>query len=298
MKLGIALPNTLTPPLNRGLFLDWARAADRGGFHVFGTIDRASHDSWDPLVCLAAAAAVTERVRLATTVLVLPSRNEVTVAKQAASIDRLSGGRLDLGLGIGAREIDYKVLGARFAGREKKFERQVRKIRKTWRAAKKATETEGVTGPAPMQKPLPPIWIGGKAEDAVARAVEIGDGYIFGTRGIAAVTEAAPKIRAMAETAAKKNFSISALAYVAVGDDAAKTTETAIASLNRYYHGEIPTDPDEILHAGPPDVIAQAVKEYEAAGIDTLILCPQIPDVRQVELLAEHVLPSYRVPAR
>src|SRR2546421_9706521 len=101
MKLAIGLPNTLVPELNRGLFLDWCRVADQAGFHALGTIDRPSYDSWEPLVSLAAAAAVTERVRLATTVLQMPNRQEVLVAKQAAVIDRLSGGRLDLGIGIG-----------------------------------------------------------------------------------------------------------------------------------------------------------------------------------------------------
>src|SRR5438874_11770337 len=147
MKLGIGLPNTLVPDVNRGMFLDWARAADHAGFHSFGTIDRPGHDDWDPLISLAAAAAVTERVRLATTILQMPNRNEVLVAKQAAVIDRLSGGRLDLGLGLGWDDADYKVLGARWPNRGKKFERQIRKIRRIWRAAKKATPTQGVTGP-------------------------------------------------------------------------------------------------------------------------------------------------------
>jgi alkanesulfonate monooxygenase SsuD/methylene tetrahydromethanopterin reductase-like flavin-dependent oxidoreductase (luciferase family) len=298
MKLGIGLPNTLTPALNRGLFLDWARAADRGGFHVFGTIDQASYDSWDPLISLAAAAAVTERVRLATTVLVLPSRNEVTVAKQAAVIDRLSGGRLDLGLSVGKREADFKALGARFAGRGKKFERQVRKVRKIWRAAKKANETEGLTGPAPMQKPLPPIWIGGSSDAAVKRAVDVGDGYIFGTAGAEKMAQKTPEIRAMVEAAGKKNYQIAGLAYVAIGDDLAKITEAGERQLLRYYRTDGRTDVSSLLHAGPPDVIAQAVKEYEAAGLDILIVVPQIAEVRQVELLAEHVLPSYRVPVR
>src|SRR5207302_6736375 len=88
MKLGIGLPNTLVPDVNRGMFLDCARAADHAGFHSFGTIDRPSQDVWDPLIALAAAAAVTERVRLATTLLQLPNRNEVVVAKMAAVIDR------------------------------------------------------------------------------------------------------------------------------------------------------------------------------------------------------------------
>ena len=84
MKLGIGLPNTLGYELDRRLFLEWARLADEAGFYVAGTIDKPNFDSWDPLVSLAAAATVTERILLATTILNLPNRNEVLIAKQAA----------------------------------------------------------------------------------------------------------------------------------------------------------------------------------------------------------------------
>ena len=159
MKLGIGLPTLLVPELNRGTFLEWARTADDAGFHVFGSIDKPNYDGWDNMIALAAAAAMTERVRLATTIYQLPNRNEIQVARQAATIDRLSGGRLDLGVAVGYDEADYQVLGARsrFGKRGKRIETQIRKIRRTWRAAKKATDEQAVLGPAPMQKPLPPI---------------------------------------------------------------------------------------------------------------------------------------------
>jgi alkanesulfonate monooxygenase SsuD/methylene tetrahydromethanopterin reductase-like flavin-dependent oxidoreductase (luciferase family) len=297
MKLGIGLPNTLTPELNRGLFLDWCRISDQAGFHVFGTIDRPVYDSWEPLVTLAAAASITERVRLATTILQLPNRNETLVAKQAAVIDRLSGGRLDLGLGIGWDVEDYKLLSARWPKRGKKFERQIRKIRRVWRQAKKATAEQGQPGPAPMQKPLPPIWIGGQAPRAIERAVELGDGFIFGAAGPDAMREQAPKIRKMAEDAGKKKFALIGIAYVAVGDDPAAALARASGPYRRYYGEGAGDDLSGKIHSGPPDVIAQAAKEYEQAGLDVLILFPEIPDVKQVEAIAEHVLPAYRVPA-
>lgn len=93
MKLGIGLPNTMAHETDRTLMLEWARLADEAGFHVLGTIDKPNYDSWDPLATLAGVAGVTERIRLATTILQLPPRNEVLVAKQAAVVDRLSGGR-------------------------------------------------------------------------------------------------------------------------------------------------------------------------------------------------------------
>lgn len=297
MKLGIGLPNTLTPEVNRGLFLDWARVSDRAGFHVFGTLDRPNYDSWDPLISLAAAAAVTERVRLATTVLQLPNRNEILVAKQAAVIDRLSGGRLDLGVSVGGREDDFKVFGARFAGRGAKLERQVRKIRRTWRAARRSTAEDGVVGPAPMQKPLPPIWIGGKADEAVARAIAIGDGYVFGAAGPEAMAGRAPAIRAAADEAGKKQFGLMGIAYVAIAEDPANALEQATRALTRYYRGNLHRDPRDLVHHGPVEIVAQATKEYEQAGLDVLVLLPLIPSLKQVEAIATDVLPAYRVPA-
>jgi len=298
MKLGIGLPNTLVPDVNRGMFLDWARAADHAGFHSFGTIDRPSQDVWDPLIALTAAAAVTERVRLATTILQLPNRNEILVAKQAAVIDRLSGGRLDLGVGLGWDQNDYKMLGARWPKRGKKLERQIRKIRRVWRAAKRATPADAALGPAPMQKPLPPIWFGGQAPRAVQRGVEMGDAFLFGATGPQKMIEEAPKIRAAAEQIGKKKFMVGGLAYVAIGDDPAAALEAAARSYRRYYGNVGDADLPNRIHAGPVEVVAQAVKEYEAAGLDVLWLFPEIPDVKQVEMIAEGILPAYRVPAR
>lgn len=294
MKLGIGLPNTLTPHVNRKLMLDWARTADQAGFSHFGTIDQPSYDSWDSLITLAAVAAVTERTRLTTTILQLPNRNEVLVAKQAAVIDQLSGGRVDLGVGVGGRESDFTALGARFAKRGKKFERQIRKMRKVWRDARKSTEEEGVTGPAPLQKKGPPIWIGGTSPKAIERATRMGDGFVFATVGPQMMAQATPQIRQRAAEAKRKNFVVGGIAYCAIGDDPKKALELGAASVMRYYRGQLWTEPQNLIHHGPVEVIAEAVKEYEAAGLDFLILFPEINDIHQVELLAENVLPSYR----
>ncbi|MGH3007763.1 MAG: LLM class flavin-dependent oxidoreductase, partial [Gaiellaceae bacterium] len=138
MKLGIGLPNTMANETDRRLMLDWARLADEAGFELLGTIDKPAYDSWDPLVTLAAAAAVTERIRLATTILQLPNRNEVLVAKQAAVVDQLSDGRLNLGVAQGAGGEDYEVFGASPRGRSQRFEEQVGRIREIWEAARES----------------------------------------------------------------------------------------------------------------------------------------------------------------
>jgi alkanesulfonate monooxygenase SsuD/methylene tetrahydromethanopterin reductase-like flavin-dependent oxidoreductase (luciferase family) len=292
MKLGIGLPNTMAHETDRGLMLDWARLADEAGFHTLATIDKPAYDSWDPLVTLAGAAAVTERARLATTILQLPNRNEVLVAKQAAVVDRLSNGRLDLGVAQGGRGDDYEVLGASARGRSQRFEEQVGRIREIWAGARESDREHGVTGPPPVQD-QPPIWAGAAAEKAIERAIRVADGFIWGTRGAARMAEGTPRVRERADELGKPDFAVAGLAYVAVGDDPAAALEEATHHLLRYY-GELWTQPAQLVHHGPADKIAQEVDAYEEAGIDLLVLFPQIPSLDQVEQLAEAVLPAYR----
>jgi alkanesulfonate monooxygenase SsuD/methylene tetrahydromethanopterin reductase-like flavin-dependent oxidoreductase (luciferase family) len=292
MKLGIGLPNTMAVETDRKLMLDWARLADEAGFHVLGTIDKPNYDSWEPLVTIAGVAGVTERIRLATTILLLPSRNEVLVAKQAAVIDRLSGGRVDLGVAQGAREDDFQALGAAFKGRSERFERQVARIREIWTKARESDWEHGVLGPAPVQEPGPPIWVGAGQPKAIERALRIGDGFIFGTAGSAAMSQNAPRLREGFAAQGKPNATIAGLAYVGVGDDAQAALDEATHHVLRYY-GQLWTEPANLIHHGPPAKIAEEVAAY-AEAIDVLILFPQIPSLAQVEQLAEHVLPAYR----
>src|SRR5919106_6134041 len=194
MKLGLGLPNTMAHETDRRLMLDWARVADEAGFYVLATIDKPNYDSWDPLATPAGVAGVTERARLATTILQLPPRNEVLVAKQAAVIDRLSAGRLVLGLSQGGREDDFEVFGVPFEGRSQRFEAQVDRIREIWTEARRSSRDRGVLGPAPVQEPGPPIWIGAMQPKAVERALRIGDGFIFGTTGSAVMAQQTPNL--------------------------------------------------------------------------------------------------------
>jgi alkanesulfonate monooxygenase SsuD/methylene tetrahydromethanopterin reductase-like flavin-dependent oxidoreductase (luciferase family) len=293
VKLGIGLPNTLPYETDRHLFLSWARLADEAGFHTLGTIDKPNFDSWDPLTTLAAAAAVTERSRLATTILQLPNRNETLVAKQAAVIDQVSGGRLDLGVAVGGREDDYEIFEAHFRGKGPRFARQIERIREIWKEARSSHRDHGVLGPPPVQEPGPPIWIGGSSEPAVRRAVDLGDGFVFGTAGAKRMADMTPKLRDEAAKRGKGNFTVAGLAYVGVGDDPDKALEEATHHVLRYY-GRLWGEPGDLIHHGPGPAIAEDVAKYAESGIDLLILFPEIPDLGQVERLAEGVLPAYR----
>jgi alkanesulfonate monooxygenase SsuD/methylene tetrahydromethanopterin reductase-like flavin-dependent oxidoreductase (luciferase family) len=291
MKLGIGLPNTMAHETDRRLMLDWARLAEDAGFHVLGTIDKPNYDSWDPLATLAGVATVTERIRLATTVLQLVPRNEVLVAKQAAVVDQLSGGRLDLGLSQGGREDDFQVFDAEFAGRGPRFEQQVARVRETWDGARASSRDHGAVGPAPVQTPGPPIWVGALQPPAIERGIRVGDGFIFGTAGSAVMNEYAPGIREGLKAAGKPDATIAGLAYVGVGDDPQKALDEAAHHVIRYY-GELWTEPENLIHHGPASKIAEELAAY-ADAVDILIVFPEIPDLGQVEQLAEHVLPAY-----
>ena len=113
MKLGIGLPNPVPGTAGETL-VEWARKAESAGFSSLATIDRIAYPSYESLVTLAAVAGATERIGLVTNVLLAPTRNPVLLAKMAASVDQLSGGRLTLGLGVGSRKDDFDAIGQRF----------------------------------------------------------------------------------------------------------------------------------------------------------------------------------------
>jgi len=277
---------------DRALMLDWARLAEDAGFALLATIDKPNYDSWDPLVTLAGVAGVTERIPLATSILQLPPRNEVLVAKQAAVVDQLSGGRLVLGVAQGGREDDYEALGAPFRGRSARFEEQVRRVREVWAAARASDREHGVLGPPPVQEPAPPIWAGASGPASIARAARVVDGFIFGTAGSAAMHERAPAVREAFAAEGKPEITVAGLAYVAIGDDAQTALAEGAHHVLRYY-GQLWTEPENLIHHGPPAKIAEELAAYDGA-VDLLIVFPQIPSLDQVERLAEHVLPAYR----
>ncbi|MBA2566839.1 MAG: LLM class flavin-dependent oxidoreductase, partial [Thermoleophilaceae bacterium] len=132
MEVGIGLPNAV-PDTTGDQLVEWARRADRAGFSSLGTIDRIVYPNYEPLVSLAAAAAVTERIRLATTILLAPTRQSAALlAKQAASVNALAGGRLVLGIAPGGREDDFEAAGVPFDGRGRLFDEMLDGLDTAW----------------------------------------------------------------------------------------------------------------------------------------------------------------------
>ena len=163
----MTLPTML--PHGRREFVSWCRRIDEGPWSGLAVPERVTFPSHSLLVQLAGAAALTERVRLWTTLVVLPAHSEVQVAKDMASVDRLAGGRLTLGVGVGGREQDYRALGADFARRWQRMDDQVARMRAIW-AQEPPFEGSEPVGPPPVQADGPPIVAGVVGPKATARA--------------------------------------------------------------------------------------------------------------------------------
>lgn len=141
------------------------------------------HAFLEPLMCFAYMAAVTERVEFISGILISPQRQTVLIAKQAATLDFLSGGRLRLGIGIGWNTIEYEALGADFSVRGKRSEEQIELLRRLWTEplvtfdGKWDRVTDAGINPLPKQRPIP-IWIGGHKDIALRRAARLADGWL------------------------------------------------------------------------------------------------------------------------
>jgi alkanesulfonate monooxygenase SsuD/methylene tetrahydromethanopterin reductase-like flavin-dependent oxidoreductase (luciferase family) len=130
MKIGMSLPESLLDP---DIILDWARRVDQGPFSTLNVLDRVVYSNPAPLLTLTMAAAVSHRVRLMTGVLVSPFRNATLLAKEVATLDTFSRGRVTLGLGVGIRDDDFLATGATtFHTRGKHLEEQIKEMRRVW----------------------------------------------------------------------------------------------------------------------------------------------------------------------
>lgn len=284
MEVGIGLPNTVAETRGPEI-VEWARAAEEAGFSSLGTIDRIAYPNFEPLISLTAAAAVTERIRLLTSIILSPLRKSVPLfAKQAVSLDNISGGRLVLGLAVGGREDDYQASGVDFHGRGKIFDAQLAAIKDIW-AGK--TDYAEPLAPDPVTDGGPTLIIGGSVEVAFNRAAKYGAGWMMGGGPPEFFGPAVQQLESAWSEAGREGTPLKkALAYYSLGPDA---EANATRSIGRYYSffGE---DGAKMMAGNvltSPEAIKQQVSAFEAVGCDELVLFPADPGVEQVTLLHE-----------
>ncbi len=280
MHIGIGLPTGI-PRTDGQLALEWALRADQGPFSHVAVVDRIAYDSYDPLVALAAAAGVTRRVRLATTVVIGPIRNAVLLARSAATLHALSGGRLVLGLAVGARTEDYEAVGVPHKARGARFSEQLAALRAAWE--------ERRIGPTQTPARAPELLVGGLSHDAFGRVARYADGYIHGGGPPRAFARAADRARAAWVDAGRPGRPLLwGQAYFALGD--VETVEAGFRYMRDYYAFTGPFA--EKIAQGlltTPQAVAQLARGYAEEGCDELALMPAVASLDQVERLAEIV---------
>jgi alkanesulfonate monooxygenase SsuD/methylene tetrahydromethanopterin reductase-like flavin-dependent oxidoreductase (luciferase family) len=287
MEIGIGLPSTL-PTATGAEIIAWAGEADAAGFGSLGTIDRIVYGNHETIPTLAAAAAVTSRVRLTTAILIAPFRgNGTLLAKQLATVDSFAGGRLTVGVAVGGREDDYTATASDFHRRGAAFDAQLAEMRAVWSGESRGTA--GPVGPAPHQAGGPPLIIGGNGAHAIRRVVSDGAGWIAGGGGPEMFAQGAEPVRAAWQEAGRSGAPrFVALGYYALGPDAPALAESYLSD----YYGFLGDYASMVVSgaATTEAAVRDQVTAFADAGCDELILFPCSPRIDQLRRLADVTL--------
>lgn len=280
MQIGIGLPTTI-PGAAPDLTVAWAQQADAGPFASLGVLDRLVYDSIDPLIALATAASVTNRIKLATTIVIGPLRGTAMLAKQAASIDAVSGGRLTLGVALGARQEDYQIAEVDYHIRGKRLTEQLGALRDYW-------ENDTIR-PRSARSRGPDLLVGGSSDITFARVARFADGYVHGGGPPRLFARVVDQIRAAWTDAGRPGRPLLwGQGYFALGDEA--LIEVGKNYLRDYYAFTGPFAEkiaDGLLTT--PQAIVQFARGYAEAGCDDLVLFPTVADLTQLHRLAEAI---------
>jgi len=289
-------PAPLTKPEN---VVNFAKKCEAMGCQSMWTIDRIAYDNLEPLTVLAAAAGVTQEIRLGTSVLLGNLRHASHVAKIVSTLDFISNGRVTLGLGFGSRESDYKAVEVPFEHRGSRALEQVQLMKRLWSEDSvtfkgKFYNVENLSvGPKPIQKPHPPIWTGGSAEVALRRAGTWADGFICGSSAIPEFPSTWEKIAGYARAAGRDPNRIrkAGLTFMAIHDDQSKAVRAVEDYVMRYY-GRLRADVANTSLVGSPAAVTARIGAFLSKGLDTLIIGVADPDPRQLDLFGEKVVPQ------
>ncbi|MFG1927028.1 LLM class flavin-dependent oxidoreductase [Cryptosporangium sp. NPDC048952] len=280
MDIGLGLPIS-----NPARLVDWATRAESAGFDTLALLDRLAYNNPEPLVALSVLAGATSRIRLQTEVLLGPLRSTALLAKQVATLDRMSGGRFTLGIGVGGREDDHAAAGTPLDQRGRLLDAQLTDLRAIWRGEPYPAARPGTgIGPRPCAPGGPQILIGAFAPAALRRVASHGDGFLCA----APLQWAGGLVQTVREqwTAAGRSgrprlvCQVNAATGPAV-DQARRAIADYYAFTGHTNWGEPLTDPAEI---------ANTVAAYREFGADELVLYCYGDDVAQVEALASAAL--------
>jgi alkanesulfonate monooxygenase SsuD/methylene tetrahydromethanopterin reductase-like flavin-dependent oxidoreductase (luciferase family) len=281
----MTLPTML--PHGRRELLAWCRKVDEGPWSSLAVPERVTYTSHALTVQLAAAAALTERVRLWTTLIVLPAHNEVQVAKDMASVDRLCDGRLTVGVGVGGREQDYRAIGGDFTRRWPRMDEQVARMRRVW-AQEPPFEGSDPVGPPPVQPGGPPFVAGVVGPKALARAARWAMGVddpsaIIAVDASALTTQRQRVVDAWKEAGRDEAPHFSSSLWYALGPDAKEQLSAYVYDYMKIIDPNFARDLASSAAVHTPAALKEAMDAAREARCDEFFLVPTTADPAELD---------------
>jgi alkanesulfonate monooxygenase SsuD/methylene tetrahydromethanopterin reductase-like flavin-dependent oxidoreductase (luciferase family) len=284
MRVSMTLPS-MVGGIDRDTILAWCRRIDDGPFHSLAVGERVTFDNTEQWVLLSAAAALTERVRIVPTVVVLPAHPAALIAKQAATLDVLSAGRVTLGVGVGGRDEDYRALGAPDDRRHQRMDDQVALMRRVW-AGEPPEPGLGPVGPPPVQRGGPPVLAGSLGSRSIRRAAAWADGIVGFMLSPHPDDAAATvvRIRAAWDAAHRVAPPLCATSFwYGLGDRAPERVRAyAIRYLGVFGEEIAAAMADEVSVVSEP-ALREALSDLAAAGCDEVFLVPTTADPTELD---------------
>jgi len=304
IDLGVAIPQTvLHEPFQPSRLREYLRRADALGFHSVWVAEQilGSIPSLEPVELLTYAAAVTERVRLGSAVLLTPLRSPVHLAKSLATLDQLSGGRLIAGLGLGGNPRVYPAYGISAERRAARFDEAVRVIKALWTeprvtfAGEFWTLENATMEPKPVQTPHPPIWFGAHHPSALRRAVALGSGFIgAGSSPTSQFRDEVQQLRGFLAEAGRDpaTFTIGKRVYLAIDRDRERAGKRLAEWFGAFYGR--PELAERVSVWGDAHACVEGLAEVVDAGARFLAVNPVFDELDHLERLAAEIGPALR----
>jgi probable F420-dependent oxidoreductase len=299
VRISVGLPQLLEDD-GVGIVRRFAARAEELGFAGLWTMDSVPGSatsrmrSLEGLHDLTVAAVVTQTIRLGVAVIVLPERQPGLLARELATIDQISGGRLIVGVGVGRNDPATGSLGFPVERRVLRFRENLEVMRRLWAGDDVSHDGElyrfaGVNvEPKPVQRPGPPVWFGAGAPPALRRAAELGDGWMGAGSSASADFPGQAKLLTDALREAGRDpaaFPFGKRVYIAVEDTAERARERLTPRLDAFYAA--PGITERVAVCGPAEACAEQLRELVAAGAEELLLNPFYDYDEQLEKLVE-----------
>lgn len=288
MKIGLCFPYT-QPDMSRETMLTWFRRVEEGPFSSLSCGERMIGSSVEMSSTLAAAAAVTERIRIVPTLYVLPMHPAIWVAKNAATLDVISGGRVTITVGVGGRDHDYRCMERERNKPHARMEAQVAQIRSIWRGELPFEGTEPI-GPKPVQPGGPPILAGVMGPGAIKRAARYADG-VYSWSGNGNRDEMKGQLEAVraAWTDAGRDTAPQHVAgfWYSLVDDADRRLKEYVYKYTRIMGEDVAKAMSSMVDRSSADAVRASLDAYEELGVEECMLNSATSDIAELDNLLE-----------